>query len=477
MGRSLRCATVAGLGAVLFAFPARAQAQATRKLSPDEALARSIYQELVQTNTTNSVGDNTAAARKMAKRLLDAGYPASDVHVLVPDGYPKKGNLVAVLHGSDTGRKPILLLAHLDVVEADPKDWTMDPFTLNEDSVFFYGRGTSDDKAMAAIWVANMIRYRKEGFVPDRDIVMALTSDEEGGPANGASWLLDEHPELVGNVAFGLNEGGGGEMHDGKPVANRVGAAERIYQDFTFEVTNPGGHSSVPRPDNAIYALAHALENVQAYTFPAALNEVSRAYFERMADIEGGDVGALMKRAAADPSDPDAVAELSRRSPYYNALFRTTCVATMVDAGHAPNALPQRATANVNCRMLPGSDPQQVLATLRRVAGDTAVHVMPVAAAKPSPPSPLTKEVMDPIEALTGEMWPGVSVVPVMGTGATDGLFFRQKGIPVYGVSGLFSEPGENNAHGMNEKMRVRSFYEGEDFLYRLVKAYTTPVS
>lgn len=473
--RALRTTLAVGLLLGLAVRGAPASAQAARPgLTPAQQLARDIYEQLVEINTTNSVGDNTEAARAMARRLLDAGFPAADVHVVVPDSFPKKGNLVARLRGSAATRKPILLLAHLDVVEADPADWTMDPFTLNEDSVFFYGRGTSDDKAMAAIWVANLVRYKQQGFRPDRDIVLALTSDEEGGPANGVHWLLENHPELVGDVAFGLNEGGGGELQDGRPVANRVGAAERIYQDFTLEVTNPGGHSSVPRPDNAIYQLAAALQNIQAYRFPAALNEVSRGYFAAMAGIEKGDVADLMRRVSHDPPDAAAVTELSK-TPYYNALLHTTCVATMLSAGHAPNALPQRATANVNCRMLPGSDPAQVLATLRRVVADSAVHVTPVAPAKPSPPSPLTPEIMRPIERLTKAMWPGAAVVPVMGTGATDGLYFRQKGIPVYGVSGLFMGAGEANAHGMNEKMRVKSFYDGLEFLYRLVRSYATP--
>ncbi len=467
-------ATATALGVLLATtIPAAAQ---TASLSPGQQLAHDIYEELVETNTTNSAGDNTKAAREMAQRLLDAGFPESDVHVLGPDSFPRKGNLVARLRGSNPSRKPILLLAHLDVVEANPADWTMDPFTLNEDSVFFYGRGTSDDKAMAAIWVANFIRYKREGFVPDRDLVLALTSDEEGGPANGASWLLENHPELVGDVGFGLNEGGGGELVDGRALANRVGAAERIYQDFTLEVTNPGGHSSVPRPDNAIYQLAAGLRRLQDYQFPAQLNEVTRAYFDAMGGIEGGVEGALMKRVAMKSPDTAAIAVLSNQ-PYHNALLRTTCVATMLSAGHAPNALPQRATANVNCRMLPGSDPQQVLATLNRVVADTAIHITPVAPAKPSPPSPLTDEVMAPIRRITHDMWPDAAVVPVMGTGATDGLYFRQKGIRVYGVSGLFMGPGEANAHGMNEKMRVRSFYQGLDFLYRLVKSYSTPSS
>ncbi len=445
-------------------------------LAPERQLAHDIYQQLVDINTTDSSGSTTEAAQAMAQRLRAAGFPESDLHILVPPGNARRGNLVARLHGSGaapSSRKPILLLAHLDVVEADKADWSsdLDPFRFTEKDGYYYGRGSTDDKAMAAIWVATLIRFRQEHFVPDRDIVLALTADEEGGDFNGVSWLLQNHPDLV-DVEFGLNEGGGGELRQGKHVANKVGTAEKVYLDFSLEVTNPGGHSSVPKKDNAIYHLAGALVRLAGFSFPAQLNETTRTYFERMAPIEGGETGAAMHAAAA--GDQAAIAQLSA-NPVYNALFRTTCVATMLAGGHAPNALPQRATANVNCRMLPGSDPREVQATLERVIADTAVRLTPVAAAKPSPPSPLRADVLGPIEAITTAMWPGTAVVPAMSTGASDGLYFRQRGIPIYGVSGLFAEIGDGHAHGRDERMSVPAFYDGQEFLYRLVKAYTTP--
>ncbi|HET9984579.1 MAG TPA: M20/M25/M40 family metallo-hydrolase [Longimicrobiales bacterium] len=466
--RMPRTSLLAVLVAAALAGPVAAQAPAA--LTPERQLAHDVYKELIEINTSNSVGDNTAAANAMAKRLIDAGFPAADVKVLVPDN-PKKGNLVARMRGKDAAKKPILLLAHLDVVEAKKEDWSndLDPFQFTEREGYYYGRGTSDDKAMAAIWVANLIRFKKEGFVPDRDIILALTADEEGGCCNGVHWLLENHADLV-NAEFGLNEGGGGELRQGKHVANKVGTAEKVYQDFTLEVTNPGGHSSVPKKDNAIYALAAGLSKIAAFSFPAQINETTKAYFDRMGGIEGGQTGADMKAAAQ--GDQAAMARLSE-TPVYNSMFRTTCVATLLAGGHAPNALPQRATANVNCRMFPGADPKEVQATLQRVVADTAIKITAVDLAKPSPPSPLRAEVFGPIEKITKEMWPGTVVVPTMGTGATDGLYFRQKGIPVYGVSGLFSELGDGRAHGRDERVSIKSFYDGQEFLYRLVKAYT----
>jgi len=469
-----RGARALGVGLALVASLALARlAAAQAPLTPERRLARDVYQQLIDINTTDSADGTTDAANAMAERLRAAGFPAADVQVLVPPGNDRRGNLVARLHGSDASRKPILLLAHLDVVEAKKEDWSsdLDPFHLTEKDGFFYGRGTTDDKAMAAIFVANLIRFKQEHFVPDRDIILALTADEEGGDFNGVSWLLQVHPDLVA-ADFGLNEGGGGELRQGKHVANKVGTAEKVYLDFTLQATNPGGHSSVPKKDNAIYHLAGALTRLADFSFPAQLNETTRTYFERMAPIEGGETGAEMRAAAR--GDAAAIARLSA-NPVYNALLRTTCVATLLSGGHAPNALPQRATANVNCRLLPGTDPRQVQATLERVFADSAVEVTPVAAAKPSPPSPLRPDVFGPIEAITQAMWPGTAVVPSMSTGASDGLFFRQRGIPIYGVSGLFAELGDGHAHGRDERLSVPAFYDGQEFLYRLVKAYTTP--
>ena len=383
----------------------------------------------------------------------------------------RKGNLVARLRGSDNGLKPVLLLAHLDVVEARPEDWTLPPFELIERDGTFYGRGTADDKDEAAIYVANLLRMKAEGYVPARDIIVALTADEEGGTENGVEWLLENRPELV-NAAFALNEGGGGIFEDGKRGANTVQAAEKKYQDFTLEVTNPGGHSSRPREDNAIYELSDALVRIGQHSFPARLNEVTRAYLRRSAELAEPGVAGAMRSLLEDESDTAALALLSRDTRL-NSMLRTTCVATMLNGGHAPNALPQRATANVNCRMLPDADPAEVQSTLERVATTESLRITTQRPARNSPPSPLAPEVLEPVERITEEMWPGVPVIPTMSTGATDALYLRKAGIPVYGASGLFY--GETFSHGMNERIPVESFYQGQEFLYRLVKALSSP--
>ncbi len=433
-------------------------------------LARSLLAELVAINTTQSVGDNTAAAEAVRARLLEAGFPEEDVAVLAP--VERKGNLVARLRGRSPDLKPIVLLAHIDVVEADPEDWTLPPFELVERDGVFYGRGTADDKDESAIHAANLIRMKEEGFVPERDVVIALTADEEGGPQNGVQFLLEEHREWV-DGAYVINEGGGGILaEDGRRVSNGVQAAEKKFQNVIFEVTNPGGHSSRPRPDNAIYELSRALVRIADHHFPVRLNEVTRAHLERSAELVEPEVGRAMRAVLADPADADAMAVLAR-DPRLNSMLRTTCVATLLDAGHASNALPQRATANVNCRIHPDDDPDRVRATLERVADVPTLSVTLDGRAIESPPSPLTPEVLGAIEATTEEMWPGVPVVPTMSTGATDGLYFRNAGIPVYGVSGLFY--GETGAHGMNERIPVQSFYEGQEFLYRLVKRLASP--
>jgi acetylornithine deacetylase/succinyl-diaminopimelate desuccinylase-like protein len=447
------------VAAALFAVPP-APAQ-------DERL-RAIYKELIEINTVDPTGDNTRAAEAMAARLRAAGFPAADVQVLAPA--PGKGNLVARLRGTGA-RKPLLLVAHLDVVEARREDWTTDPFTLIEKDGYFYGRGTSDDKAMAAIWIATLIRLREEGYRPDRDIIVALTADEETGPANGVSWLVNTHRDLI-DADLALNEGAGGRMKDGRYLANGIQASEKVFESFRLEVTNPGGHSSLPRKDNAIYRLAAGLGRLAAFDFPVQLSEVTRAYFERMAALTGGAEGEDMKAVLRNPPDAAAVARLSE-SPLSNALMRTTCVATRLDAGHAENALPQMARAIVNCRTLPGTPAGEVQATLVRVLADDAIGVTPVAPAKPSPPSPLRPDIMGPVEQVTAEMWPGVPVLPVMGTGATDSLYLRQAGIRAYGVSGLFGEIDDNRAHGRDERMGVKQLYEGREFLYRLVKRLT----
>jgi acetylornithine deacetylase/succinyl-diaminopimelate desuccinylase-like protein len=433
-------------------------------LLPHQELARELLKELIEIDTTDSVGDNTAAAQAMANRLLAAGFPAEDVHVLAP--VERKGNLVARYRGRDSGREPLLLLAHIDVVEADPADWTLPPFTFIEEDGYYYGRGTTDDKDEAAIHIANFIRMKEEGFQPDRDIIVALTADEEGGPNNGVQWLLENHRELI-DAEYALNEGGGGSMKNGRRISNGVQASEKVYQTFTLEVTNPGGHSSLPVKDNAIYHLADALVRIRNHDFPVSLNEVTQIFFERTAEIADGELAGAMRGVMQSPPDPAAIALLSE-IPFYNSRLRTTCVATRLDAGHADNALPQRARATVNCRVLPGESIDAVQNTLETVIGNDQISFARVNEATPSPPSPLTPEMLGAIESITEEMWPGVPVIPIMSTGATDGLYLRNAGVPVYGVSGLFRDIDDNRSHGQNERILIESYFDGLEFLYQL---------
>ena len=419
-----------------------------------------------------SVGNETEAAEAMRQHLLAAGFPEEDLFVGGPDS--RQGNLVARLRGRNQDLRPILLLAHIDVVEADPADWTLPPFELIEEDGVFYGRGTADDKDESAIYVANLIRMKQEGYVPERDLVVALTADEEGGGSNGVRWLLQNHRDLI-DAAFALNEGGGGLLGDaGERISNAVQASEKKFGNFRVEAVNPGGHSSLPRPDNAIYDLARGLISISQYHFPVRLNDVTRAHLEAQAALETPELGAAMRSLLSNVRDEAAAAVLSRYVRY-NSILRTTCVATLLAGGHASNALPQRATATVNCRMLPDEDPGDVERALQRVVG-SGVTVTLAGNPRNSPPSSLTPEMMEAIKRVTTGMWPGVPVVPTMAAGATDGLSLRNAGIPTYGVSGLFY--GETGMHGMNERIPVQSFYEGQEFLYRLVKALTSgPVS
>jgi len=454
-----------------------ASAQTSPPLTPHQRLAREIYSELISINTTDSVGAVTPAVEAMAKRFRAAGFPDSDVKVLIPPGKPTKGNLVVRYHGrgGPGGAKPILLLAHLDVVAALRSDWPRDPFTLHEENGFFLGRGTADDKAMASIFVANLLRYKQEGFRPTRDIILALTSDEESGDANGAEWLVKEHRNLV-DAAYAINEGGGGTL-DGsgmnvKPLFNSIQAAEKVYEDFTLTATNPGGHSSVPRPDNAIYELADALHRIATFSFPVALNPTTRAFFEQTAKVEKPEVAAAMRAIVANASDTAAAALLSR-DPRYASMLRTTCVATRLSGGHAYNALPQKATANVNCRMVPTSSSAEVRATLTRVVADTGIKITTTQVTEPDFPKstlPVDPGLLTATTDITRSMFGDIPVVPTMSTGATDSHYFRAVGIPAYGVSGIFSTPGETNAHGRDEKLRVKSYYDGLEFLDQLVR-------
>jgi acetylornithine deacetylase/succinyl-diaminopimelate desuccinylase-like protein len=449
--------------------PARAQAPAG---SADQKLARDLLSELVAINTTAEHGNTTQAAAAMATRLLAAGFPDSDV-VLVGAG-ERNHNLVARLRGRGKSR-PILLLAHLDVVEALRADWSLEPFTLTEQNGYFYGRGTSDIKDMAAIFVATLIRLRREGFIPDRDIILALTAGEESGEDNGVSWLLAHRRELI-DAEFCINGDAGDPLERaGHRIARVVEASEKMYQDVRLEVHNPGGHSSMPVPDNAIYRLAAALGRVAAFRFPVSLNPVTHSYFERMAATQPADVAADMRALVRTPLDTAAAARLSERSPLYNSILRTTCVATRLEGGHANNALPQTARAIVNCRILPQDSLAVVLATLRAVVADTGVAVVPIDTAIPSPPSPLVPAVFRPLEQVTRALWPGVPVIPNMETGATDGLFLRNAGMPVYGVSGVFLDVDDIRAHGRDERIGVREYYEGAEFTFRFVKALSGP--
>jgi acetylornithine deacetylase/succinyl-diaminopimelate desuccinylase-like protein len=437
-------------------------------------LAHDIFRQLIEINTTDSVGNVTTAAEAMATRLRDAGYPESDVQVIGPND--RKKNLVARLHGTGA-HKPILLICHLDVVEARREDWSINPFQFIEKDGYFYGRGTEDIKDGDAILMSAMIRMKQEGYKPDRDIILALTADEEGGDFNGVEWLHKNHPELI-DADFVLNpDAGYFEIENGKKSLVGIQASEKIYQDFELKVTNRGGHSSLPTPDNAIYQLADGLARLQQFKFPFELNEVSRAYFERTADIVSGSVGADMKAIAKTPPDTAAMARLEE-IPYYNARMRTTCVATMLQAGHARNALPGMATANVNCRILPGHTSEETKSTLEKVLNDPGIKVSRIvtlgAGALPTKPSPLRPDVMGALEKVVSEMWPGLPVVPQMDAGASDSSILRVEGIPVYGVVGVFSDIEDDRSHGRDERVRVASFYEGVDFYYRLLKTLTS---
>lgn len=439
-------------------------------LTPAQQLARDIFQELIEINTTDSVGSTTKAAEAVAARLRTAGFPEQDVQVLGPN--PRKGNLVARLRGTGA-RKPILLIAHLDVVEARREDWSLDPFKFIEKDGYFYGRGTTDIKSGDALLAANLIRLKQEGFKPDRDLIIALTADEETGNFNGVDWLLKSHPEVV-QAAYCLNtDGGGGEIKNGKRLFNEIQTSEKVYLSFSFEVRNRGGHSSLPTKDNAIYHLAAGLARLSKFDFPVKLNETTRAFFEKMSKIETGQTARDMIAITRTPLDPQAANRLAA-NPYYNALMRTTCVATKLEGGHAENALPQKARAVVNCRLLPGDSPAETQQTLVRVLADDQIAVTPIAPPKPSPPSPLAPEVVEPMERITSETWPGVAILPIMSTGATDGLYLRIAGIPVYGVSGLFGDVDDVRAHGKDERMGVREFYDGLEFMYRLTKALSS---
>jgi acetylornithine deacetylase/succinyl-diaminopimelate desuccinylase-like protein len=440
---------------------------------PDEAAFRDLYKELIETNTSLSVGDCTLAATKLATRLKAAGYPDADVEVFKPEGHPKEGGLIARLPGTDAKSKAVLMLAHLDVVEAKREDWVRDPFKLVEEKGYFYGRGTYDDKAMAAVWVDTLIRYKQEGFKPKRTIKLALTCGEEtSGALNGAEWLAKNKRAEI-DAAFAVNEGGGGQLAaDGKPIFSGIQVGEKLPQDYTLEVTNPGGHSSRPMPDNAINQLAFGLTRIAGYKFPIVFNDTTRAFFTQMAKIKGGEDGAAMLALVKDPKDKAAADRLSK-DPDYNRILRTTCIATMLEAGHATNALPQRARANVNCRIFPGTSVEDVRKTLETLAADPAIKVtLRSTRSDVSPAPPLDDKVIGPAQKLASTMFPGVPNLLIMQAGATDGAFLTPVGIPTYGISGMFVDADGNGIHGLNERIGVKNLLDGREYLYRLMKQY-----
>jgi acetylornithine deacetylase/succinyl-diaminopimelate desuccinylase-like protein len=439
---------------------------------------RELYKELVETNTTLSAGSCTLAAERMAARLKAAGFPDSDLHPFAAPDHPKEGGLVAVYPGRDPKLKAILLLAHIDVVEAKREDWTRDPFTLIEENGNFYARGASDDKAEAAIWVDTLIRYKTENYQPRRTLKVALTCGEEtAGAFNGADWLTRNRRDLI-DAAFALNEGGAGEFDaNGNRVSMDVEAGEKFPQNYRLEAINKGGHSSRPVKDNAIYHLAAAITRISAYDFPAQFIDGNRAYFAGMAKILAAkgdsETAHAMTAFLKNPNDTQALALVSAKDPSWNATLRTTCVATMLDAGHATNALPQRARANINCRIFPGVSAETVRLKLEELIADPAVKVSsPETRGPTASPPPLSREVMAPIEKLTAEFWPGIPVLPILQAGATDGEFTNAVGIPTFGVEPVFIGPDLGNIHGLNEYVGVKSLLEGREFLYRLVKIY-----
>ena len=446
---------------------------AQTSLTPNQAEAREIFRELIEINSSYKGGSTTPAARAIANRFIAAGFPASDVQVLGPAG-DKDSSVIVRMQGTSKTLKPILLIAHLDVVEALRSDWSLDPYKLTEKDGFFYGRGTSDIKDGATTLATALLRMKREHVVPQRTLILALTAGEEGGGGyNGMDWLLKNHRDLI-DAAFALNvDAGDPVLKNGKPLLRSLQTSEKIYQSFSLEVTDKGGHSSLPTPYNAIVRLADAIGRVSRFTFPVRLTETTRIFFERFATLQTGETASDMRAIAKDAHDSASAARLSL-SPLYNAELRTTCVPTMIEGGHASNALPQRARVVVNCRIIPSETPAQIKAELVRVVNDDSVRVTAInegSAAVPTP-SPLTPEIVQPVENVTRKLWPGVPVIPVMDTGASDGAFLRAAGIPTYGVSGVFVDIDDTRAHGRDERIIVKSFYDGVEYMYQLVREF-----
>ena len=473
----MRCSTALSLFALCAFTSAVTPNHCLAQVDPQtRQLSHDIFQQLVEINTTDSVGSVTAASEAMRQRFLDAGFPKEDIFIGGPND--RKENLVVRLRGTGA-KKPILFIGHLDVVEARREDWTTDPFKFVEKDGYYYGRGTQDMKESDAILATTFIRLKKEGYRPDRDLILALTADEEGGKSNGVNWLIQNHRDLI-DAEYVINpDGGGVDMEQGKAIAMDVDATEKLYADFQLIATNPGGHSSLPVPDNAIYHIANALQRLENYTFPFELNAITSAYFERMSTLESGQIAADMKAVAAAQPNKAAIDRLSRNAEY-NSTMRTTCVATRLAGGHANNALPQMAQANVNCRILPGHSLEEVRLDLVRIIDDPKVTVRYVDSAgeisdtapdrKALPPAALKPEVMQPLDKLVNEMWPGTPVIPTMATGASDGVFTNAAGMPTYGISGIALETNDVRAHGKDERVPIESYYRGVDFYYHFVK-------
>jgi len=443
---------------------------ATRQLSHD------IFKQLIEINTTDSVGNVSTAAEAMAQRFRDAGFSENDLRILGPND--RKKNLVVRFHGSGK-HKPVLLIGHLDVVEARREDWTTDPFQFVEKDGYYYGRGTQDMKDGDAIMVTTLIRFKKQGYVPDRDIILALTADEEGGTSNGVDWLLRNNRELI-DAEFVINHDGGGILSEhGKPQMMAVDASEKLYSDYELTVTNPGGHSSLPRPDNAIYHLADGLARLEHYQFQFELTNITRAYYERMSKVATGQRAADMLAILKTPPDMAAVARLSQ-DPIDNSIMHTTCVATRLNAGHANNALPQTAKANVNCRIVPGHSTEEIRLELEKVFGDPKISVREVGGIggainrKSFAPPPLRPDVFQALEKAVASVWPGLPVIPDMATGASDGIYTNAAGLPTYCISGEAIDRDDIRAHGKDERVRVDSFYRAVDFYYQFLKALTS---
>jgi acetylornithine deacetylase/succinyl-diaminopimelate desuccinylase-like protein len=460
--------TLCFLLATVFVAPGQSKTNA-EPLTSHQLLARDIFRELIEINTTKDIG-STKAAEAMGARLRTAGFSEKEIQILGPR--PNNKNLVVRYRGNGA-LQPLLFIAHLDVVQALRGDWSFEPFTFLEKDGYFYGRGTSDMKCEVADIIANLIRLKREGFVPNRDIIVALTEHEESGDANGVQWLLANRRELI-EAEFCINlEGGGGDLQQGKPTLMEVQTSEKVYVSFRLEVKNKGGHSSIPMKDNAIYRLAAGLNRLSQYSFPVRLNETTRMFFEKTAKTQTGQTKSDILAILKTPIDTAAADRLADFMPYYNALMRTTCVPTMLSGGHAENALPQSGRAVVNCRMLPDDAPENVLATLQRVLADSQIVVTQLEDPSPGPLSPLRDDMMKLVEQLTSSMWPGVTVTPVMSTGASDGKSLRRAGISVYGVSGMFGDVDDVRAHGRDERIGVENFYDGVEFMYRFIKAST----